>query len=155
MGIIYANTAVKEAWLETPRCLITQTPSVVWTYPNSEQWQKNIATLVRDILFTPFYHVDESVKSRPSRSWGVITGDPDNVHVEVDGCRQLNCYTLLCLYWTRGCARPLTQRLSSSVFCTLSPNPTLKASESTRNWCKVTGCPHLAVWTGVQTPEAS
>lgn len=60
-----------------------------------------------------------------------------------------------------GLCRLLVERLlSSSVFCT----PTLthlhlhtfsKSNESTRNWCKVTGCPHLAIRTGVQTPEAS
>lgn len=42
------------------------------------------------------------------------------------------------------------------VVCILhSPPPSPKSNESTRNWCKVTGCPHLAIWTGVQTPEAS
>lgn len=29
-----------------------------------------------------------------------------------------------------------------------------KSNESTRKWCKVTGCPHLAAGTGAQTPEA-
>lgn len=56
----------------------------------------------------------------------------DNVHVDVEGYSQLNCYTLLCLCRTWGCVRSLARRLSSSsssVFCTLfCPPPPLPQS---------------------------
>lgn len=39
----------------------------------TEQLQKDIATLLVELLFMLFYHVDESVKSNPSKSRGVIT----------------------------------------------------------------------------------
>lgn len=40
----------------------------------AEHQQRNIAALLRELLYTPFYHVDESVKSHPSKSRGVIAG---------------------------------------------------------------------------------
>lgn len=103
-------------------------------------------------------------------------GEQKHVHVDMNGCSGVNWFTLLCLCRSRGRAGDkLMPRRLSSEFCTKNrtpsrqnttpppfsppvtpnnPHPPTKSNESTRKWCKVTGCPHLAAWTAAQTPEA-
>lgn len=57
-----------------------------------------------------------------------------------------------------GLCTVISSEAATAAVCILHSlpfNPTLKLNESTRNWCKVTGSPHSAIWTGVWTPEAS
>lgn len=144
-------------WAERHGChFIPTTPS-----PSIGQYNWTVTTehcsSAEGATFTPFYHLDESVKSHPSKSWGVITGVPtmftwtwqDTVNWTATHYCAFAEHGAVYSHQLGGCRR-LHFALSSPL-----PPQTPKSNESTRNWCKVTGCPHLAIWTGVQTPEAS
>lgn len=101
-------------------------------------------------------------KATQERSKQRLQGSGEKVHVDINGYSRVNWFPLLCLCRTQGCAGDKRRRLSSE-FCTIPPlaQPTChpkrsatKSNESTRKWCKVTGCPHLAAGTAAQTPEA-
>ena len=121
------------------------------TYQNIRQ-AKNITVLLRSILFTPFYHVDEFVNSHPSKNRSPMAGDLA-VLMWKDA-----------VSWTATISVPLrngelyivSSRHLLSAFYAPYPhvlNPFPKSNESTRNWCKVTGSPHFTVWTGVWEPR--